>query len=1233
MRSRAVRLIVLFGLLILAVVLPSVLSGGAKDHAAALRAQLYSPGSEVEGSLTAREQFWQTRLTYPTGHFDQRWVVAAAREAKLIKSGIPAGMKRYRGSSHARSINALSAARPLGPQPQESTGCQPPCFTFGFVSGRVSAIAFDPTTLTEGARKVYIAPDGGGIWKSTNCCTPTTTWSATTENIAGSDVSTTAVDDVTIDPANPNTIYAATGDISFGSFSFGSAGVLKSTDAGAHWQTLGASDFAPPYLVPGYGTYPQYQAVTKVKVDPNDSNNIIVGTKTGLYFSYNAGTSWAGPCLTNSFSSQRQDITDLIVRDGPGSTTTLFAAVGTRGFGTFVQQNLGLNGANGVYKLSGVPASGCPSVASWTPLTSGWPAGTASGVPCNPPIPDDGSVCAATANKLGRIEMAIAPSTLATATPNDDVLYAEVQAVDPQTPCGVLQALGPGTSRGCFLGLWRTANGGTTWTQVSDAVDMSFFDADGLPQTITAGPCGEDTPQMWYDMGLAVDPNNPDAFFLDAIDIWKSTDGGQTLTDISCGYYTGLNPISAPVHVDNHVLAYAPGSSTTLLAGNDGGIYVSNNAANAPQGTLTGVNNPPTFTDTNKTMNTIEFYGGDISANFGTAANAFIVGGAQDNGSSFYQFTAPGSTCPPAGCQWSQRIGGDGFFARIESKQGQRVFMESQNGNLQRSTTGPAGPYQAAAGGWSGDRLSFIFPYEIDKFACPLATCDHMIAGSYRVWETINGADSWYANSGDLTKGTLGDRSYINQLAYAPTNNGNAIVGTNDGNVQYGFGLGSGSANSANWVNVTGGNSVLPNRPIQDVAISPANSLIGYAAAGGFDQNTPSTPGHVFRVVCEVFCASFTWSNKSGNLPNIPVNSIIINPNNRKQGFAGTDWGLYYTDDITATSPQWFHFTDGLPNTMIWELSVDRGATTLAIFTRARGAFAMPLPTVSATRTSLFTDTFEGPGPPPPADNAGWSTSQSGAQTQCPWHDGTPDNHTTPTGSHSWTTAQYPANCNSNLTTPAITVPSGYDSLQLSFWTHHDTEAGAACGGVCDYGVVQLQVDDNNPMTNDPFETISGRYEDLQPNYYQTTLSLPDSAAGHTIHLRFHFQSDTNVQEPHTGWWIDDINVSGEPPSEGPTGVKVSSFTAHGTRGAVVINWRTATEINTLGFNVWRFSHGKGVKLNRTLIAAKGRTRGAAYTVVDRHARPGVTHTYRLELVSKDGRRAWAARTAVRVKR
>jgi len=231
-----------------------------------------------------------------------------------------------------------------------------------------------------------------------------------------------------------------------------------------------------------------------------------------------------------------------------------------------------------------------------------------------------------------------------------------------------------------------------------------------------------------------------------------------------------------------------------------------------------------------------------------------------------------------------------------------------------------------------------------------------LIAGTDRVWESINGADSWYPNSPDLTKGTLGDRSYIDQLDYAPTTNGNAIVGTNDGNVQYGFGLGTGTAGTATWVNVTGGNAKLPNRPIQDVAISPQNALVGYAAVGGFNENTTKTPGHVFQLTCTTFCNTYTWVNKSGNLPNIPANAVAVNPNVPKQVFVGTDWGLYYTNDITATTPTWLHYQDGLPNTMIWSFSIDRGATTLAVFTRARGAWAIPLPTQSATHSSVNGD-------------------------------------------------------------------------------------------------------------------------------------------------------------------------------------------------------------------------------------------------------------------------------------
>jgi hypothetical protein len=161
--------------------------------------------------------------------------------------------------------------------------------------------------------------------------------------------------------------------------------------------------------------------------------------------------------------------------------------------------------------------------------------------------------------------------------------------------------------------------------------------------------------------------------------------------------------------------------------------------------------------------------------------------------------------------------------------------------------------------------------------------------------------------------------------------------------VQYVFNLGTGTANAATAVNVTGGNAVLPNRTISDVSTDPANPLVGYAAVAGFAANTPSTPGHVFQVTCAAQCASFTWVDKTGNLPDIPADAIIPNPHDPNRVFVGTDWGLYYTDDISVASPLWQRF-EGLPHVMVWSLTIDRGFTTLAAYTRGRGVWAWPLP-------------------------------------------------------------------------------------------------------------------------------------------------------------------------------------------------------------------------------------------------------------------------------------------------
>src|SRR6202035_3689018 len=103
----------------------------------------------------------------------------------------------------------------------------------------------------------------------------------------------------------------------------------------------------------------------------------------------------------------------------------------------------------------------------------------------------------------------------------------------------------------------------------------------------------------------------------------------------------------------------------------------------------------------------------------------------------------------------------------------------------------------------------------------------------------------------------------------------------------------------------------------------------------------------VYRVACTADCATFVWSDKTGNLPDIPVDSIIANPKLPQQVFAGTDWGLYYTNDVTVASPTWYRFDNGLPHAMIWDMAIDRGDTTLSVWTRSRGAYAWPLPSTA----------------------------------------------------------------------------------------------------------------------------------------------------------------------------------------------------------------------------------------------------------------------------------------------
>ena len=917
----AATLVVVVGTAGTLVKFPALWHGDDSDEERAEQAE--ANGKPSEGD------FWAWRASYPTFQFNPLWLVDAAEQEKQMLSASPAGERTYSRGRASDSPLALDpdVFTPLGPTPLNNTQ-----MSYGSVGGRINVLVVDPSDPTI----AYAGSDGGGVWKTTNCCTASTEWKVMTDV---PQISSTAISDLSLDPNNPNVLYAGTGDLRYGSFSFGSAGVLKTTDKGETWEVLGSEIFGMMYPGSANG-FPQYQSVGKVRVDPNNSNMVVAGTKTGLYFSYDAGQNWAGPCFTNNYTdgatAQRQDITGLEFVNNGNGTSRIYAALGARGNATPVQPDLNNTGANGVYRLAVAPTSGCPAVADWSLRNGNWPVGTGNGIgdPTQP----------------GRIELAISPSQPST-------MYA--------------MAANQTTSQ--VLGVWRSDDAGETWVAKATAAQVARCGSDS--SSIGGGS------QMWYDAGLSVHPTNPEITVMSAFDVFRSTNGGSNYADITCGWTTKPSGSIDHVHVDHHARTFMPNNPEAMLVGSDGGVYYTENAS-APF---------PNFRHLNSTFNTIEFYYGDITAGFATVAAPKAAAGAQDNGCSIATFAAG-----PGPVQWNSTCGGDGTIAKNEPILGNVWFNSSQNGALARSTNGGNSSYSTASGNtggtWGGDILSFIMPYDIYKWGdtsipgsgCTTTEgCNHMIAGTNRIWEHLTISQTaggtpfralWRPRTGNLTKNNLtipsGNRSFLNGVNYSFTDPTIAATASNDGNVFMVFGLGipasvaacsvTNPAGCANAVDLTDNNAVLPNRPIFDVVFDIRSPLVAYAAVGGFDANTPTTPGHVFRVTCAADCATFTWDDKTGNLPNIPVAAIMVNPNAPGQVFAGTDWGLYYTDNIDAAVPEWFRF-ESFPHVMVWDLVVDRGYTTLAAFTRSRGAWAWPLPNAQIGTSSDIAVSKTGP--------------------------------------------------------------------------------------------------------------------------------------------------------------------------------------------------------------------------------------------------------------------------------
>ena len=390
----------------------------------------------------------------------------------------------------------------------------------------------------------------------------------------------------------------------------------------------------------------------------------------------------------------------------------------------------------------------------------------------------------------------------------------------------------------------------------------------------------------WYFGQIRVHPTNPDVAFVLGVPLYRTTNGGNSWSDVS-----------DIQHVDHHALEFDPNDLSHIVDGNDGGVYYSYNGG--------------TVWTKSYNLPITQFYAATIDE----LNPQRTYGGTQDNGT---LRTMTGNLD-----DWERIYGGDGFYCIVDYTNANIIYAEYQWGNLAKSTNGGNSFYSATNGISSGDRTNWSTPVIMDPN-------NHLVLyyGANRLYKTINGADYWNAISGDLTNGPgSGNLTYgtITTIAAANADSNVVYVGTDDANV---------------WVTTDGGtnwtsiNTGLPDRWVTRVAVDPYDAAIAYVTFSGYRYDSPLP--HVYRTTNY----GVSWDGISSNLPEVPVNVIIVDPENTATLYAGTDYGVYYTTDTGGT---WQPLGTNLPFSAVDDLVLHNGTRVLRAATHGRSFFEFDL--------------------------------------------------------------------------------------------------------------------------------------------------------------------------------------------------------------------------------------------------------------------------------------------------
>jgi photosystem II stability/assembly factor-like uncharacterized protein len=420
-----------------------------------------------------------------------------------------------------------------------------------------------------------------------------------------------------------------------------------------------------------------------------------------------------------------------------------------------------------------------------------------------------------------------------------------------------------------------TTNSGASWSPIP----LPLEPVTTVPGLVGIGGQGD------YDIAINVDPTTPDIVYLSGISLWKAVKSGSTWT---------ITDIGDKYHPDNHALTFRPGNHLVLWAGSDGGVYRSPD----------GGTNWDDSVNKGLCIMQMEFIDQHPSS------TAVIFSGTQDNGTEQYRGTPV-------------------FYHADDGDGGYTIVNQSNPSNIVGTYYGTS-PKLSTQGGKFGTWIP------VDKgiggtgalFYPPVVACKTN-ASALALGTTVVNIDAAQGTSQWTTQvalpGLIDDKDFkefVSSLSYV---NGSLVYAATNAGKVYKLAL-----SGTTWTVTVISDAPLPIANITDLTALTTAPATVVVAMNGFGY------GHVWRGVVPA-AGLATWTDLSGDLPDIPVNAIVIDPANASRLFAGTDIGVFETANGGTTWRSISTSSTGLPNCAVFDLRLHEATRILRAATHGRG--------------------------------------------------------------------------------------------------------------------------------------------------------------------------------------------------------------------------------------------------------------------------------------------------------